>query len=319
MIEISTDIKKAKSILESGELVAIPTETVYGLAANIYNAQAVEKIFSTKKRPFFNPLIVHIYSMQQMEDLVTAIPYKAKKLAKHFWPGALTLVLPKNNSVPDLVTGGQNTVALRIPHHPLTLSLLQQLPFPIAAPSANPYGSISPTTAQHVANYFQNDLQMVLDGGPCEQGLESTIIGFRGEQPILYRLGSITIEAIEKVVGMVEVANHINENPAAPGMLPKHYAPTTPTFLKHNIIDFIETNVNKKIGVILFKDAIPTHNRVHQVVLSQSGNLEEAAAKLYDTLHQLDKMNLDMIVAQYFPNADLGKTINDRLQRAAKK
>lgn len=187
MIEISSDINKAKTILESGELVAIPTETVYGLAANIYDENAIKKIFTTKKRPYFNPLIVHIYSMQQMEELVTTIPYNAKKLAKAFWPGALTLVLPKKDVVPDLVTGGQNTVALRIPHHPLTLSLLQKLSFPIAAPSANPYGSISPTTAQHVANYFPKDVQLVLDGGSCKQGLESTIIGFRGEQAILYR------------------------------------------------------------------------------------------------------------------------------------
>lgn len=319
MIEISTDINRAKTILESGELVAIPTETVYGLAANIYDEKAIKKIFTTKKRPYFNPLIVHIHSVEQMEELVTALPNNAKKLAKAFWPGAITLVLPKKDKISNLVTGGQSTVALRIPNHPLTLSLLQELPFPIAAPSANPYGSISPTTALHVANYFKNDLQMVLDGGPCEQGLESTIIGFREEQPILYRLGSIPVEAIEKVLGVVEIANAADKNPIAPGMLPKHYAPKTPTFLKHNIADFLSENQNKKIGLILFKDTIAPQSNIHQVILSQLGNFQEAASKLYETLHELDKMNLDIIVAQYFPNADLGKTINDRLQRATTK
>ncbi|MFQ3182125.1 MAG: L-threonylcarbamoyladenylate synthase, partial [Polaribacter sp.] len=172
---ISKDIQKAVQLLIDDQLVAIPTETVYGLAGNIFSEKAIKSIFSTKKRPFFNPLIVHIPSIDSLENIVTHIPEKAKLLAAAFWPGSLTLVLKKSDKIPAIITAGKDTVAVRIPNHPVTLALLKQLPFPLAAPSANPFGSISPTKPAHVEGYFKNKIQMVLDGGSCANGIESTI------------------------------------------------------------------------------------------------------------------------------------------------
>ena len=207
MTLISKDISKAVDILNQEELVAIPTETVYGLAGNIYSEKAIKAIFEMKKRPFFNPLIVHIHSLDQLEDLVLEIPEKARTLANKFWPGSLTMVMKKKAIVPDLITAGKDSVAVRIPDHPVALELLKLLNFPLAAPSANPFGSISPTNAFHVADYFQNVLPMVLEGGDCRNGIESTIIGFENDEPVLYRLGSISLESIENVVGKIKVKN----------------------------------------------------------------------------------------------------------------
>ena len=186
MCIISKDIQKAIKLLNNEELVAIPTETVYGLAGNIYSEKAIKAIFETKKRPFFNPLIVHISNIEYLETVVEEIPKKAKLLAEAFWPGPITLVLKKKSIIPDLITGGKDTVAVRIPNHPLTLQLLNQLNFPLAAPSANPFNRISPTKAEHVENYFKDDIKMVLDGGVCKSGIESTIIGFEDDEPIVY-------------------------------------------------------------------------------------------------------------------------------------
>ncbi len=315
---ISTDINKAIQILNQDDLVAIPTETVYGLAGNIYSEKAIKKIFELKKRPYFNPLIVHVGSLQQLDLLVEDIPEKAKILGNTFWPGPLTMVLKKKDNVPNSVTAGKNTVAIRIPNHPVALQLLESLNFPLAAPSANLFGSISPTNANHVANYFQNDLQMILDGGNCQKGIESTIIGFENNEPVLYRLGSLSIEDIENSIGKVQIKNNNEKSPDAPGMLSRHYAPKTQTFLVKEIEPFIESYTNKKIGLLLF-DKPSKSNVRHQEILSKNSDLKEAAANLYAALHRLDKMNLDIIIAQEFPNHSLGKSINDRLTRATKK
>ncbi|MFT7083553.1 MAG: L-threonylcarbamoyladenylate synthase, partial [Nonlabens sp.] len=184
MTLVSKDILKAAEILSREELVAIPTETVYGLAGNIYSDTAIKKIFDLKKRPFFNPLIVHIHSVDQIMELATHFPEKAQLLAKAFWPGSLTLILKKQPTVPELITAGNDTVGIRIPQHELTLELLRNLPFPLAAPSANPFTYISPTTAQHVKSYFDGELEMILDGGDCENGIESTIVGFENGEPV---------------------------------------------------------------------------------------------------------------------------------------
>ena len=229
MDSISKDISKAVEILNQNGLVAIPTETVYGLAGNIFSEEAIRKIFELKQRPFFNPLIVHIHSANQLKSIVTVLPQKAEKLAQHFWPGPLTLVLPKNPHVPDLVTAGKNTVAVRVPNHPTTLDLLRRLDFPIAAPSANPFGRISTTKAEHVARYFDDRLKMVLDGGECQKGIESTIIGFENDRPVVYRLGSISVEEIEKVVGPLNIRNKKESAPDAPGMLSSCLLYTSPS------------------------------------------------------------------------------------------
>lgn len=314
---ISKDIQKAISLLENEELVAIPTETVYGLAGNIFSEKAIQKIFKTKKRPFFNPLIVHIPSIENLKDIVVEVPEKAKILAEKFWPGSMTLVLKKNATIPDLITAGKDTVAVRIPNHPITLELLQQLKFPLAAPSANPFNNISPTKPEHVERYFKNDIQMVLDGGPCINGIESTIIGFENDEPIIYRLGALAVEEIEAIVGKVEIKNKKEENPDAPGMLSKHYSPLTKTILTLNIVNEIKKHPNKKIGVLAFNSTYKNNLITSEIILSKTSNLKEAASKLYNALHELDQQNLDIIIVEKMSDFGLGKSMNDRLERAS--
>lgn len=315
---ISDSIEKAVEILNREELVAIPTETVYGLAGNIHSEKAILKIYALKKRPFFNPLIVHIHAMHQLGELAQSIPEKAQLLADAFWPGGLTMVLKKQANVPSLVTSGKDTVAIRMPDHPVTLKLLKQLRFPLAAPSANPFGRISPTKASHVEAYFGERLPMVLDGGDCSSGIESTIIGFENDEPVIYRLGAISVEDIEKIVGKIVLKNKKEAAPDAPGMLSRHYAPLTKIYLTDNIAAFIKNFPDKKMGLLVFCKEIDAPQIVHQEVLSKKADLKEAAAHLFAGLHYLDTLNLDMIVAERLPNFGLGLSINDRLERATK-
>ena len=316
MTIISNDIPKAIEILNNEDVVGIPTETVYGLAGNIYSEKAIRKIFQVKQRPLFNPLIVHLHSIEQLEEIVSDFPAKAALLAKVFWPGSLTLVLKKKASIPDIITAGKDTVAVRIPNHPVTLSLLKKVSFPLAAPSANPFNRISPTNSLHVESYFKNSIQMVLEGGECKNGLESTIIGFENNAPVLYRLGAISIEEIENVIGKINIKNNKESAPNAPGMLAKHYAPKTKTYLVNDLKKFIKSNDDKRIGVLSFREEISASNIEHLEILSTHGDLKEAASKLYSALHKLDNLNLEMIVVERVPDIGLGKSINDRLERA---
>ena len=246
------EIIKAVTLLNEGKVVAIPTETVYGLAANAFDENAVRQIFEIKQRPTFNPLIVHIKSIDDLEKVASNIPDKAMKLAKHFWPGALTLVLPKKENIPNIVTAGKDTVGVRVPAHSIALDLLNQLDFPLAAPSANPFGSISPTSAEHVQKQLGNKVPFILDGGNCEKGIESTIIGFENDVPILYRLGSIAIEEIENEIGPITIKNFEEQNPSAPGMLKRHYAPQTKTIVTNDLNDVVNFYKGKRIGLLLF-------------------------------------------------------------------
>lgn len=315
---ISGDIAKAARWLIQNDVVAFPTETVYGLAGNIFSDEAIRKIFEVKQRPLFNPLIVHIGTREQWHEVVSTIPPIAEKLADAFWPGPLTMVLPKKATIPDLVTAGKDTVAVRMPDHPVTLELLRSLPFPLAAPSANPFGSISPTSAQHVERYFGKTLPMILDGGPCSAGIESTIIGFDNGRPVVYRLGSISLEDIERIAGPVEVRNKKEIAPDAPGMLERHYAPNTPTYLTSDVAAFAAGRPDKAIGVLTFSAAISAPNIKHLAVLSATSDLKEAMANVYAALHKLDAAGVDMIVIERLPDSGLGKSINDRLERATK-
>jgi L-threonylcarbamoyladenylate synthase len=318
MTIISHDIAKAVALLNNEDVVAIPTETVYGLAGNIYSEKAILKIFEVKQRPLFNPLIVHIHSVDQLQEIVSEFPEQAQLLAKAFWPGSLTLLLPKKSSVPDLITAGKDTVAVRIPNHPVTLGLLKKLSFPLAAPSANPFNRISPTSSSHVEDYFQDSISLVLEGGKCSNGIESTIVGFENNEAVLYRLGSISIEEIETVIGSIRVKNKSEVAPNAPGMLARHYAPRTKTYLVTDIEKFIKDYKGKKIGVLKFTGDLNFSNMEQVEILSKSGDLKEAASNLYSVLHKLDTLNLDMIIAERFPEIGLGKSINDRLERATK-
>lgn len=316
---ITQNINKAITELKQDNVIAIPTETVYGLAGNAFSETAIKKIFSLKNRPLFNPLIVHISKIEELTKIALNIPDKALQLAQKFWPGSLTLILDKHPDIPYIVTAGNEKVAVRIPNHPMTLELLNQLSFPLAAPSANPFGSISPTSAKHVLDYFSDTLEVILDGGTCENGIESTIVGFENNEPTLYRLGALTIEEIEKEVGPLKYKVKNDQTPIAPGMLSRHYAPNTETFLTNDVKSLIKSFPGKKIGVLVFSKSI-IHPQIADIeILSPQEKLEEAAKNLYAALHRLDKKNLDIIIAEIMPDSGLGKVMNDRLQRAIKK
>ena len=316
---ITTDLNLVCKSLNDGKIVAIPTETVYGLAGNALKKSSIEKIYALKKRPPYNPLIVHISSFKFLPEIAREIPNKAKKLASKFWPGPLTLVLKKNDTISNQITSGKDTVAVRVPSHPLSLKLLEKIEFPLVAPSANPFGSISPTSAIHVKKYFDHEIDLILDGGVCSYGLESTIVGFDDNKPILYRHGAITIETIEKEIGKITHRTENNKTPNAPGMHSRHYAPKTPIILSKNINKTIGNHPKRNLAVLLFKKFQNIDKTVHHEILSIDGNLEEAARNLYSIMHKLDQMNFDLIIAPYFPDSGLGKTINDRLNRAVKK
>jgi len=315
---ISSNIKKAVGLLNQDKIIAIPTETVYGLAGNAFSETAIKSIFLLKQRPFFNPLIIHIKSKEYLHQVAKDIPENALKLAAVFWPGPLTMVLNKQANIPDLVTAGKPTVGVRMPDHPVALELLESLNYPLAAPSANPFGCISPTKSIHVADYFKSGLEMVLEGGSCSRGIESTIVGFKDNKTIIYRFGSIAVEEIEAIVGEVFYITKDDTAPEAPGMLTKHYAPKTKTFLTENVSQLLTENQGKKIGLILFDGKLDLKNTSEKIILSKNSNLLEAASNLYEAMHYLDKKNLDIIIAEKMPDVGVGKSINDRLERATK-
>lgn len=317
MSKIGIDIEKAKQILQEGKLVAIPTETVYGLAANAFDKDAALKIFEAKNRPHFDPLIIHTDSLEKAKQYVSSFPQWALQLAQAFWPGPLTLLLPKNNIIPDIVTSGLPQVAVRIPNHPLTLKLLQSLNFPLAAPSANPFGYVSPTKAIHVAAQLEGKVDYILDGGSCAVGIESTIMGFEEGKITVYRLGGLALEDIERMVGKVETKINQSSNPKAPGMLKSHYAPKKPLFIG-DVETFLKGHSGKKVGIISFCRNYGGDISL-QKVLSPSGDLKEAAHHLFSAIRDLDNSSADVIIAEKLPDSFLGRAINDRLQRASAK
>lgn len=313
MAEIGKDISKAKALLEKGELVAIPTETVYGLAGNALDTDAVTKIFTVKDRPQFDPLIVHVANLEQAEKYVQDIPAKARMLTQKFWPGPLTLLLKRKSIIPDLVTSGLDTVGIRCPDHALTRELLKSLSFPLAAPSANPFGYISPTRPEHVNEQLGDKISYILDGGSCTVGIESTIIGFDHDRAVVYRMGGLSVETIEQIVGKATVELHSNSNPMAPGQLKSHYAPTKKVVLG-NLPDLMKHYNKTSFAILAYQTDFKTS---HQFILSPSGKLEEAAQHLFTGLRTLDKMSVEIILAELVPEIGLGRAINDRLRRAA--
>lgn len=320
MAEIGKDIAVAKNHLDNGDLVSIPTETVYGLAANALSEDAVVKIFEAKNRPSFDPLIVHVSKASDVKKYVTDLSSEADLLAKKFWPGPLTLVLQKNDLIPLSVTSGLDTVAIRVPKHTLTQKLLKTLEFPLAAPSANPFGYTSPTTAFHVNSQMGSKLPYILDGGNCDVGIESTIVKCVDSKIEVLRLGGISIEEIEKVIGRpVDAVRTSTDNPEradAPGMLSSHYNPG-----KKVIFGSVEFNLRKypkaRVGVLSFKKEHKNLNITKQVVLSPKGDLKEAAKNLFGSLRKLDARGVEFIIAEKLPDEGLGRAINDRLLRAS--
>ncbi len=312
MRQIGTDIDFAASLLNKGELVVIPTETVYGLAANAFDPKAVEKIYALKKRPKTNPLILHISSMEEAHKYVNDIPEVAQRLMNHFWPGPLTVLLEKSAIVPDNITAGSKKVALRVPRKEITLELLRKIDFPLVAPSANPFTYISPTRPEHLLYCYGANTPYILDGGSCEEGIESTIVGFENNEVVVYRVGAITVEEIEKISGFSTRLFIKNEDTeVTPGMHHKHYSPRTNVLLAS--IEEIKKMENENRGWITFSEHI---ERPNSFFLGESG-LKLAASQLYATLYRMDEMNLTQIVIERIPETELGRSIMDRLKRSA--
>ncbi len=313
-------IAEAANLLKSGRLVAFPTETVYGLGADARNSRSVAGIFESKQRPTFDPLIVHVVDVASARELVTEFSPIAERLAAAFWPGPLTLVLPKIAEISDLVTAGLPGVGVRVPNHPAALELLRLAECPVAAPSANLFGRISPTTAQHVLDGLNGRIDAVLDGGPCGVGVESTVLSLMTEEPMILRPGGLSIEDIEAVIGPVQLATtDPNKDAAAqmaPGMLSRHYSPTTP-------LSIIEAT-SKAIPVAGQKCGLMTYGPVGVTIgfqkieqLAEFSDLKTCAANFFAALRSLDSADLDVIIARKFPPIGLGIALNDRLKRAA--
>jgi L-threonylcarbamoyladenylate synthase len=316
--EIGTSIETAIELLEKGEIVALPTETVYGLAANALNPEAVAKIFDAKDRPHFNPLIVHTKSWDAAMGYCKDVPEIAHQLASCFTPGPLTFLLKKENNIPDLVTAGSDLVAIRIPKHPMALNLLSRLDFPLAAPSANQFGYISPTSAAHVMDSLEGKIAYILDGGNTSIGLESTIIGFgEDNNVVVYRVGGIAIEDIESVIDgkVLWTNNSKEEKPKTAGQLKSHYAPHTALYIG-DINTLFQQHLGKQIGLISLSNPYPELQFAQRFLLSPSNNMTEAAQNLFSFLRQIDQLKLDIILVEPLPNEGLGRTINDRLNRA---
>lgn len=306
---VDVTISEAARRLLAGDVVAIPTETVYGLAADATNAAAVAKIFAAKGRPDFNPLISHVADLAQLDDLVE-LDDRARLLARRFWPGALTLVLPRKAGCPvaETVSAGLPSLALRMPAHPVARDLLARVARPLAAPSANRSGHVSPSTAQHVRDSLGPEIA-VLDGGPCAVGLESTVVALTGPQALLLRPGGIAAEEIEAALGTA-LGRPTDATVQSPGMLLKHYAPRLPVRLD-------AAAPHGKEGLLSFGKPLPGYASVFS--LSETGDLAEAAAKLYAGLHALDQLDtIDGIAVMPIPQHGLGVAINDRLTRAAR-
>ncbi|MCL4549312.1 MAG: L-threonylcarbamoyladenylate synthase [Bacteroidetes bacterium] len=308
-------ITAAAGIIKQGGLVAFPTETVYGLGADALNPIAVAKIFEVKKRPTFNPLILHIAEKSSLKKFVTFNDKKVDLLIEKFWPGPLTLVLPKTEIVPDIVTSGNPTVAVRMPDHPVALHLIKSSGTAIAAPSANRFGHLSPTEASHVSKYLGDKVDMILDGGKCKVGVESTIVQFHEGRFYMLRPGGLSKDDIEKEIGTLEKGKIDIAKPTSPGQLPFHYSPHTP--LKFWDAKFLDKN--KKIGVLFFSELKTGFPFSAAKILSEKKDLREAAANLFSALHELEKEKLDLILVEPVEEKGLGIAIMDRLKKAAKK
>ena len=315
---INNDISAAAAILREGGLVAFPTETVYGLGANALNPHAVARIFAVKNRPRLDPLIVHAHCQAALAPLLQRFPPIAQQLAEQFWPGPLTLVLPKADMVPDLVTSGLPSVAVRVPDHPLALELLRTVELPLAAPSANPFGRISPTTARHVADQLGDQIDLILDGGPCKVGVESTVLSLLDERPRMLRPGGVSLEDLQQAIGPIETINSsapTSQPQASPGMLAQHYAPRIPVIIEERPDP--ANHAEERIGLLAFAPVPDARQFTAVEVLSEQGSLEEAAVHFFAALRRLDELGLEVILATPFPEAGLGRALNDRLRRAA--
>lgn len=328
----SADMEKAAIIIRSGGLVAFPTETVYGLGADALNAEASEKIYAAKGRPSDNPLIVHIADFEAMAYIADKVPEAAVKLADAFWPGPLTMIVQKNERVPYETTGGMDTVAVRMPNHPVALSLIRESGGYIAAPSANTSGKPSPTLAEHVAEDLGGRIPMILDGGPVGIGIESTIIDLTEKVPMILRPGYITPEMIAEVIGEVKmdpgiIASDSTQKPKAPGMKYKHYAPKADLILVDGEEDKVVAKINalarmaaeegKKVGIIGTDETISCYDTGEAVSIGARSNEDAIARHLYKILRDFDDIGVDVIYSESFKTPRIGQAIMNRLLKAA--
>jgi L-threonylcarbamoyladenylate synthase len=315
--QIGLDLDIAIQYLNNQELVAIPTETVYGLAANALSAEAISKIYQVKNRPQFNPLILHVANLQEMKKYVLFLPKKIETLIEKFSPGPLTVLLPKSDLVSDLITAGSSNVAIRIPNHPLTLELLNRIDFPLAAPSANISGTVSPTSAEHVFEQLNGKIPYILDGGETSIGIESTIVGYddRSEQISIHRLGGLSKEEMETCLGEKILINIHHDQPTTPGQLKSHYATQTPLLLGN--IDELIADKNSKEVVIINYNKLKDYDVKKQFVLSNNNSSAEAAQNLFKIMREADKCHAQYILCEFAPEENLGLAINDRLRRAS--
>ncbi|HEY2476831.1 MAG TPA: L-threonylcarbamoyladenylate synthase [Candidatus Cybelea sp.] len=306
-----SSIRRGAMLLREGGVVAFPTETVYGLGADVFAPQAVARVFEIKGRPAFDPLIVHVTDVAMLERVATGLPEGAAPLIERFWPGPLTLVLPKQSAVPSLVTAGLPTVAVRMPAHPVARQLIEATGSPLAAPSANPFGRVSPTRAEHVDRLLGAHVDLILDGGAAERGIESTIVTLE-PYPALLRPGAIATEEIEAVIGPLK--RPVDAAVRGPGRIATHYAPAT----KLRVIEpsAVGPEQRRGAGVLSFRGQFEGYAAAR--VLSAGGDMREAAAKLFEALHELDALGLERIDAQPVPERGLGMAIMDRLRRAAR-
>jgi len=310
-----TSVSEAARLLKEGEVVAIPTETVYGLAGNAFEPKALAKIFAAKERPTFDPLIVHIADIAQLTDIAKDIPDSAYKLAEAYWPGPMTIILPKKDCIPDLCTSALPSVAVRFPSHPIAQAIIRESGLPLAAPSANLFKHVSPTTAEHVAAQLADRIAGIVDGGPCSVGVESSIISLAGEKPTVLRPGAITPEMFAKVLGDVAIKESTSkpgQPMLAPGQCDTHYRPQVPLYYGEVPAGYTLPEHTVRIAFGTQTGPIPA-----TVNLSATGDMVEATSKLYAFMHDLDKSEYDLILVDPIPNKGIGIALNDRLKRAS--
>lgn len=310
------NIEKAAHVILKGGLVSFPTETVYGLGGNALDPRAVARIFEAKARPSFDPLITHIAELEMLDRIADVKNNRTFDIIDRFWPGSLTLIVPKRDIIPGIVTSGLQTMAVRMPDHPTALELIRLSSGAVAAPSANPFGYLSPTTAAHVDELLGDKIEMVLEGGTCRIGVESTVLDVTGDRPMVLRPGGIALETIKELIPDVEIFNRETISPIAPGQLKMHYSPTKPL----HIVDSVSMVSDRdRCGALLFRDGPDTAGFSAVETLSSEGDPVEAAARLFVALHNLDKSGIDRIYAERIPEEGLGRAVMDRIYKASEK
>ena len=312
---IGNDVAHAARLLEQGKLVAIPTETVYGLAGNALDINSIGEIYRVKNRPSFNPLILHVPNLETAQKYVTHFPKEALQLVRQFWPGSLSILLPKSNIVPDVITAGSSHVVLRVPNHPITLELLNCINFPIAAPSANISNTVSPTSPNHVNQGIGHEISYILDGGKCKIGIESTIVSIKNGKVQILREGGVSREDISRQTGL-QISLSKQKTVQTPGQLRKHYATQKPLYIVESISEYIKENPNQNCSKLYYEEN-DNHDVANIYYLSKNYDLSEIANQLFSIMRLADKDPTDCIIIEAIKLEGIGRAIDDRLKRAA--